>query len=86
MSHAISKAALAKIVWTPNMESAFINVRETVANSFLLTIPLPEDTMSIVTDASGKVFYRYDERISGKQQHSAPGRPGEQSTDTLLRN
>ena len=35
------------------MELAFNNIRKSVCNSCILTIPLPEDTMSIVTDASG---------------------------------
>ena len=35
------------------MESAFQNIRECISNSCVLTIPLPEDAMSVVTDASG---------------------------------
>ena len=35
------------------MESAFQNIRECISNSCVLTIPLPEDAMSAVTDASG---------------------------------
>ena len=53
LSPATSKAAPAKILWTPEMESAFTSICKLVAQSCILTIPLPEDTMSIVTDASG---------------------------------
>ena len=35
------------------MESAFHNIRKCISNSCILTVPLPEDVMSIVTDASG---------------------------------
>ena len=35
------------------MESAFQNIRECISNSCVLTIPLPKDAMSVVTDASG---------------------------------
>ena len=35
------------------MELAFSNICKSVSCSCLLTIPLPEDTMSIITDASG---------------------------------
>ena len=53
LSPATSKSAPAKVAWTEDMELAFNNIRESVCNSCILTIPLPEDTMSIVTDASG---------------------------------
>jgi len=36
-----------------DMEKAFQHIRESVCISYLLTIPLFEDTMSIVTDISG---------------------------------
>ena len=35
------------------MESAFHNIYKCIANSCVLTIPHPEDAMSVVTDASG---------------------------------
>ena len=35
------------------MESAFHNIRKCIANSCVLTIHLPEDAMSVATDASG---------------------------------
>ena len=53
LSPATSKLAPAKVSWTEDMESAFHNIRKSVSAACLLTIPLPEDTMSIVTDASG---------------------------------
>ena len=53
LSPATSKAAPAKVLWTGEMELAFSNICKSVSCSCLLTIPLPEDTMSIITDASG---------------------------------
>ena len=53
LSPATSKLAPSKVLWTEAMESAFHSIRECISNSCILTIPLPEDTMSIVTDASG---------------------------------
>ena len=53
LSPATSKLAPAKVSWTGDMESAFHHICESVSNYCILTIPLPEDTMSIVTDASG---------------------------------
>ena len=51
LSPATSKAAApAKILWTPEVESAFTSICKSVAQSCILTIPLPEDTMSIVTE------------------------------------
>ena len=48
-----SKVAPAKVLWTGEMELAFSNICKSLSCSCLLTIPLPEDTMSIITDASG---------------------------------
>ena len=53
LSPPTSKLAPAKVTWTEDMEAAFHNICESVSKSCLLTIPLPKDTMSIVTDASG---------------------------------
>ena len=52
LSPATPRAAPAKVSWTEDMELAFHHIRESVCNLCVLTIPLPEDTMSIVTDAS----------------------------------
>ena len=54
LSPATSKVAPAKILWTLVMESAFHSICKSVAHACMLTIPLPEYQMSIVTDASGK--------------------------------
>ena len=53
LTPATSKLAPSKVNWTEEMESAFMRIRECVSSSCILTIPLPEDEMSIVTDASG---------------------------------
>jgi len=53
LSPATSKLAPAKVSWTEDMDLAFHRICESVSNACILTIPLPEDTMSIVTDASG---------------------------------
>ena len=53
LSPATSKLAPSKVLWMEEMESAFHSIRECISNSCILTIPHPEDTMSIVTDASG---------------------------------
>ena len=53
LSPATSKAAPGKVEWTKEMESAFHLICESISNACSLTIPLPEDEMSIVTDAAG---------------------------------
>ena len=53
LSPATSKLASSKVIWTGEMESAFTRIRECVSNTCILTIPLPEEDMSIVTDSSG---------------------------------
>ena len=53
LSPATSNLAPTKVSWTEDMESAFYRICESVNNDYVHTIPLPEDTMSIVTDASG---------------------------------
>ena len=47
------KLAPSRMVWTRERELAFHNICMCIANSCQLTIPLPEDVLSIVTDASG---------------------------------
>ena len=53
LSPATSKAAPMKVEWTEGIGAAFQNICKSVSNTCMLTIPLPEDTMSLVTDASG---------------------------------
>ena len=48
-----SKLAPSRVVWTRKGESAFHNICKCISNVSKLTIPLPEDVYSIVTDASG---------------------------------
>ena len=67
------------------MESAFHSICKSVAHACMLTIPLPEDQMSIVTDAYGKeleVYCRFYEMESGKQRPSTHNKPGALSRDT----
>ena len=47
-----------KVEWTKEMETAFNTIRELVANQCSLTIPLPEDCMSIHLGVGLAVFYR----------------------------
>ena len=42
-----------KLVWTKPMEDAFISLRDTLCTHSELTIPSPEDTFVLSTDASG---------------------------------
>ena len=53
LSPATSKAAPAKVDWSPEMEDAFSMIWESLANACMLTIPLPDDQMSIISDTSG---------------------------------
>ena len=53
-SPATSKAAPNKVVWSGDMEDAFVVIRKSICVACILTIPLPEDTFSLVTDASGR--------------------------------
>ena len=48
-----AKLAPSKIVWTEEGEQAFTNICTCIANTRSLCIPLPQDTFSVVTDASG---------------------------------
>ena len=53
LSPATSKATPGKVEWTRVMKSAFYLICESISNACSLTIPLPEDEMSIVIDAAG---------------------------------
>ena len=53
LSSLTSKLALSRVVWTQERELAFTNICSCISTTCKLTIPLPEDVMSIVTDASG---------------------------------
>jgi len=48
-----SKAAPSKVVWTWEGELAFVTICSIISDACSLCIPLPQDTFSIVTDASG---------------------------------
>ena len=48
-----SKLAPSRVVWTQERELAFTNICLCISTTCKLTIPLPKDVMSIVTDASG---------------------------------
>ena len=48
-----AKLAPSKIVWTKEGEQAFTNICTCIANTCSLCIPLPQDTFSVVMDASG---------------------------------
>ena len=54
LTPATAKAAPPKVVWLKDMEDAFTCICELLANSCCLTIPLPEDSYSLVTDASAR--------------------------------
>ena len=53
LSPSKSRLPPSRVLWTREMESAFHAICECISNSCVLTIPLPEDAMSVVTDASG---------------------------------
>ena len=53
LSPLTSKLAPSKIVWTEERESAFSSICMYISNCCSLCIPLPEDTFSAVSDASG---------------------------------
>ena len=54
LSPAASKLAPTLVSWSKEIVSAFQNICNFIAHTCKLTIPLKDDTMSIVTDASGK--------------------------------
>ena len=53
LSSLTSKVAPSWVVWPQEHELAFTNICLCISSTCKLTIPLPEDVMSIVTDASG---------------------------------
>ena len=53
LSPSTSKLAPSKVLWTREMESAFHYICKLISDTCVSTIPLPEDVMSVVTDASG---------------------------------
>ena len=53
LSLSTSKTAPFKVPWMEEMEKAFHHICKSVYNECIIIIPLPEDTMSIVTDTSG---------------------------------
>ena len=54
LSPSTAKLSPSRVIWTGEMESAFTSICEFISDACVLTIPLPEDAMSIVTDASGR--------------------------------
>ena len=48
-----SKSAPPKVEWTDSMDDAFSAIRELMCTNTKLVVPLPSDTFSIVSDASG---------------------------------
>ena len=52
LSPATAKAAPSRVEWTPEREQAFLDIRELISNDCILTIPVPSDVFSVVTDAS----------------------------------
>ena len=53
LSPSTSKLAPSKVLWMREMESAFHSICEFISNASVLTKPLPEDVMSVVTNTSG---------------------------------
>ena len=53
LSPATAKTAPNVVVWSPQMDTAFNNIRKSVCYAGALVIPLPQDELSLVTDASG---------------------------------
>ena len=53
LSPSTSKLAPSNVLWTREMESAFHSICKLISDTCVLTIPLPEDVMSVITDASG---------------------------------
>ena len=86
LSPSTSKLAPSKVLWTGEMDSAFHSICEYISNACVLTIPLPEDVMSVVTDASGLGIGRSAEEIPGRQQHSLAARRWRRSNATAQRN
>ena len=53
LSPSTSKSAPPKVLWTDSMDAAFQEICELMCHNTTLIIPLPSDTFSVVTDASG---------------------------------
>ena len=53
LSPSTSKSAPPKVLWTDSMERAIQEICELMCHNTTLIIPLPSDTFSVVTDASG---------------------------------
>ena len=53
LTPATSKSASPKVTWTDSMDGAFHDICELMYNCAQLIVPLPSDSFSIVTDASG---------------------------------
>ena len=56
LSPATSKSAPNRVQWTVEMVSAFEAICISIAHACCITIPTPDDDMSIATDASGKAI------------------------------
>ena len=54
LSPSTAKLAPSRVIWTREMESAFTSICEFISDACILTIPLTEDAMRIVADASGR--------------------------------
>ena len=52
LSHATAKTAPNMVEWTPERELAFHDIYELIFHKCILTIPVPDDSFSVVTDAS----------------------------------
>ena len=53
LSPCTSKSAPSKVIWTESMDDAFHAIRELMCHNTKLVVPLPSDSFSIVSDASG---------------------------------
>ena len=86
LTPATSNAAPMKVKWSSDIEDAFSTICELICASCILTIPLPEDEFSLVTDVSGvgiEESCKFTETGSGRQQHTFHVRDGEQRGVTL---
>ena len=52
LSPATAKAVPNRVGWTPEREQAFSDIHELISHECVLTIPVPEDSFSVITDAS----------------------------------
>ena len=53
LTPAMSKSAPPKVIWTDSMDDTFQSIRELMCSCTKLVVPLPSDSFSIVSDASG---------------------------------